>query len=299
MLHRPALSARRATTTCKLLATAGLLAVSGREAVCQDEDNNGSDMLNSASTQEQQVRAKPGDLDFWQNVWTKSTQEHHNPFWHFDFVNPNLKLFKDQFFGEHKSSQTRRFFVPLCGKSVDLIWLAQYGFVAGVDIAQEAIDQFRDEHDLSWSVYALEKSANTLFHAKVPGTAHDVVIAKKDLFNLPQGWSEPNTKVTQNVKFNYIWDRASLVAIEPKMRRAYVASLVEQCTPDAVVLLCTFEYPTEVRKPPPHSISEDTVHELFTEFFEIQLLDRHEVPMRSTKEAVYLLRRKQTGTSSL
>src|SRR5690606_28019996 len=43
-----------------------------------------------------------------------------------------------------------RVLVPLCGKTIDMVWLAEQGHqVLGVDLSPLAIEQFFDEHQLT------------------------------------------------------------------------------------------------------------------------------------------------------
>mmetsp|Transcript_22267 Transcript_22267/g.39409 ORF Transcript_22267/g.39409 Transcript_22267/m.39409 type:complete len:278 (-) Transcript_22267:488-1321(-) len=255
----------------------------GGVALCQGEEDQSA----TKAEGQEALESKLDHLEAWHKRWTSAVDANTNPGWHVQDVNPNLVKYKEHMMSEDGECN---FFVPLCGKTVDLVWLAQFGFVAGVEIAQEAIDQFAEEHKLEWDGEALEKSDKKLYRASAPGSENHVAIGKMDLFNLPHGWSDLGE--SGHNKFTHIWDRASLVAIDPDMRKQYVETMVQQTTPDATVLLCTFEYPEGVRPGPPHSVTEDIVRELFDPHFTVELLERHEAPMPETSEAVYLMKKR-------
>ncbi|GBG24271.1 Thiopurine S-methyltransferase [Hondaea fermentalgiana] len=258
-----------AATLLSLGATAA--GASAGNAMCQGEDGEATE---------------PEHLEMWLKRWTTQYKT-EKPGFHMEAVNPNLIKYREQFI---TGEGPRNFFVPLCGKTLDLLWLAQFGFVGGVEISQDAIDQFAEANGLSWDKEAIEKSNKALFRATAPGSGNQLAIGKMDFFNLPDGWSDLGE--SQKHKFNFVWDRASLVAINPPMRQDYVKTIVEQCTPDAKVLLCTFDYAPGVREGPPHAVSEATVRELFEPFFVVDLLDRHTTPMPETEELVFLMKRK-------
>ncbi|GBG24270.1 Thiopurine S-methyltransferase [Hondaea fermentalgiana] len=223
----------------------------------------------------------------WTNMWTEKFQE-TQPFWHIDAVNKRLLQFKDEFI-QHGARHS--FLVPLCGKSLDLIWLSQFGFVAGVEISQDAIDQFRAENRLEWDATALEQSDKALFRATVPSTANEVAIAKMDFFNLPPGWSDIGAS-SRRRKFDRAWDRAALVAIDPPMRSEYVDAFVQQLSNDAVVLLSSFVYPEGAHAGPPFCVPETEVRALYEPYFHVDLLMQRPIPMDQTEELVFLMKRK-------
>ncbi len=45
-----------------------------------------------------------------------------------------------------------RVFVPLCGKSIDMLWLVQQGFaVTGCEISELAVEQFFTENSIPYT----------------------------------------------------------------------------------------------------------------------------------------------------
>ena len=84
------------------------------------------------------------DQEFWDERWTSGRIAFHQP-------TPN------QFLMSHWRnlglSGGDSVFVPLCGKSLDMVWLAQAGHrVVGVEFNQLAVDAFFEENNLSRTV---------------------------------------------------------------------------------------------------------------------------------------------------
>ena len=78
------------------------------------------------------------EADFWHNRW-----ENNLTGFHLNEVNPHLK---ENWASMNMKSGTR-IFVPLCGKSLDLIWLAEQGHqVVGVELSSLAIEAFYTEN---------------------------------------------------------------------------------------------------------------------------------------------------------
>lgn len=51
-----------------------------------------------------------------------------------------------------------RFFFPLCGKALDMAWLASLGhFIVGVEFTKEAIEDFFKENNISFNIVNLQK----------------------------------------------------------------------------------------------------------------------------------------------
>ncbi len=137
-----------------------------------------------------------------------------------------------------------RVFVPLAGKSLDMIWLAARGHrVVGIELAAEAVQSFVAEH----------------------GVLERIDLRCGDLFGLDAASLGP---------IDGVFDRASLVALPPSLRRAYADKLAELSPPGAATLLVTMEYDQAKMAGPPHAVLEPEVHALFDATHEIVLLER-------------------------
>jgi thiopurine S-methyltransferase len=74
------------------------------------------------------------DKDFWHERWKKKETG-----FHLKDANPFLR----KHWGSINASPQDTVFVPLCGKSKDLIWLAErVQNVIGVELSQQATEEF-------------------------------------------------------------------------------------------------------------------------------------------------------------
>ncbi len=165
-----------------------------------------------------------------------------------------------------------RVFVPLAGKSLDMVWLAARGHrVVGIELAAEAVHAFAAEN----------------------GTLERIDLRCGDLFALTPASLGP---------IDAVFDRASLVALPASMRPRYAAKLAELSPPGTCTLLVTMEYDPAKMNGPPHSVPEREVHALFGATHEIVLLERdaalEDFPkfaqrgVEALAEAYYLLMRR-------
>ncbi len=73
--------------------------------------------------------------------------------------------------------------------------------------------------------------------------------------------------------FAAAWDVASLVAVDPAVRKQYAAVLTSLLEPGGRVLLCTVVYDQALTPGPPFSTTGQAVEELFGLDFDITLVD--------------------------
>ena len=79
--------------------------------------------------------------EFWHDRWQRNQIGFHQ-----EQVNPCLERLWPQL----ELPRGARVLVPLCGKSLDLSWLAASGFeVLGVELSQTAVEQFFSEQRVS------------------------------------------------------------------------------------------------------------------------------------------------------
>ena len=170
--------------------------------------------------------------DFWLSKWNKLEIG-----FHLNEVNPVLLEHGEKL----ELSATDYVFVPLCGKSKDMLYLSEHSNVIGVELSEKAIKQFFEENNISFQVNEYEEFK--CFDAK------NIKIYQGDLFNLPQ-----------DVKsmINKVYDRASLVALPLDMRMRYYELM--NSLDVSKYLLTTLEYDQSLFKGPPFRISEEEVH---------------------------------------
>ncbi len=150
--------------------------------------------------------------------------------------------------------------VPLCGKSVDLLWLQQQGHeVVGVELSAIACEAFFQENALPFQVQTVGEF--TVYRGE------RLTLWCGDFFRLP---AEPWGGVTA------IYDRAALIALPPSVRRQYAENIVTQwdrsTVSSAEVLLITVEYPAALMQGPPFSVTEAEIAELYGREFRVEKL---------------------------
>ncbi len=176
-------------------------------------------------------------------------------------------------------------FVPLCGKSLDMAWLASQGHrVLGVELSQLAVEQFFEEHDL---IPEIEDSRYGMHYV-----AEGIEIICGDAFALDDAVLADCTAVI---------DRAALIALPPDLRQRYASELYTHLPTGCAGLLVTLEYPQHEKDGPPFSVQVDEVQVLFAEGWTITQLDRVLIPsdhpgrvdgVSEAATAVYTMRRR-------
>jgi len=169
-------------------------------------------------------------------------------------VNPVLTQFAKNLLpsGQEDGSKSR-VLVPLCGKTVDMVYLANMcEEVYGVEGIQTALVEFAEEHP---DCQIVNKGVVDGFE-RFEGPK--IKLLKGDYFQL----STQNT----NGKFEAIYDRASMVAIDPALRQDYVQIISNLIAPGGILLLVVLERvgpPEFATKGPPFSIPEEAVQTLY------------------------------------
>jgi thiopurine S-methyltransferase len=213
---------------------------------------------------------------FWQSRW----QEDRIGF-HADQVNPFLQ----EFWPRLGLQGHEHVFVPLCGKTLDMHWLAQQGhLVTGNEVIEKAVAAFFSESGLRAT-----RTEEGRFERWRGG---EVDLLCGDFFSLEK---EDLAGVTA------WYDRAAQVALPPETRVRYYAKLAELLPKGAKGLSLSFEYPQEQKEGPPFSVEEEEVRALCDGRFACTLLhrsDRMEAEPRlkeqgltRASEAIYLMER--------
>jgi thiopurine S-methyltransferase len=151
-------------------------------------------------------------------------------------------------------------FVPLCGKSLDLLWLGEHGYsVIGVEISSIAVNSFFTENDIQPTHISHNNFENY--------EAQNIKIMCGDFFDLEK---------VDLANIDTVYDRASLVALPPEMRERYVRHLVNILPPKTQILLITFDYPQDEMSGPPFAVSVNEVKSFFAKYAEVRLLAQHD-----------------------
>lgn len=188
------------------------------------------------------------DTKFWIERWEKQQIGFHQ-----NEINGYLKNYWNQARAQHPDSQV---FVPLSGKSRDMIWLREQGHeVLGIELSELAVKDFFAENGLDF-----EEHEHPHFKPYISG---DIQLLHGDFFSLQKDDLSAS---------HLVYDRASLVAFPPEMRKRYVEHLSSILPEDVSILLVTMEYPQDEMNGPPFSVPESEVIQLYQQNFNIEKL---------------------------
>jgi thiopurine S-methyltransferase len=157
-----------------------------------------------------------------------------------------------------------RVFFPLCGKSVDMAVLARHPSVSqvvGVDGIRAALDDFSAEHpDLAIRDEEPALQPQQPDKAKYDRLIGDnIMLLKGDFFEVDEN--------AVDGRFDAVFDRGSLVAIEPSLRRDYVNVMRGLVKPGGKMLLVVVERTSgteeDLTAGPPFSVPEAEVRSLY------------------------------------
>ena len=192
------------------------------------------------------------DKNFWHRRWQKNEIGFH-------MTDPHP--FLQQFFPLLQTQPTDSVFVPLCGKSPDLVWLREEGLkVVGIELSRTAIMAFFNENDLPghWTDEAVLPFCSAEGYKLYCG----------DFFDLT---------ATEVSGINAYYDRGALVALPPEMRVRYVAHMAALMPPGGRVLLISYSYNQSETKGPPFSVPQQELEILFSESFRVEILSEEDV----------------------
>jgi len=196
------------------------------------------------------------EAEYWLKRWREGRTG-----WHRSEVMPLLV----QHWSALNVPRGSRVLVPLCGKSLDMLWLAQQGMrVLGVDVSPVAIESFLAENQL----HARTRGEADGTHYEITNASGEIEIINGDAFAL-----DPNEVAQCNV----FYDRAALIAMPAPMRRRLVDELYVQLPAGSAGLLITLAYPGNEMQGPPFSVDDAEVHDLFDKRWQVDRLEYRDI----------------------
>jgi thiopurine S-methyltransferase len=190
--------------------------------------------------------------EFWHDRWRAGQLGFHQ-----SAVDRNLKAYWPGF----ELAAASRVLVPLCGKTLDLLWLRDRGHaVVGVELSAVALETFCMENGIparrrvlrDFDVYEAER----------------LRLFRGDYFAL-------TPELLGSVAA--VYDRAALISWPPELRGSYVAHLTALTRPGTQTLLITLEYNQVQMSGPPFTVSADEVTRLYGAHHEIRRLGREDI----------------------
>ena len=172
-----------------------------------------------------------------------------------------------QYWDRLNLKKNAKVFVPLCGKSNDMLWLRDQGHeVIGAELSPIAVRDFFTQNNLH--------ATQTKHGALERWNSEGITIFCGDVFAL----SANDLEGVQAV-----YDRAALIALPPEMRRDYATHLRTILPVGTQSLLVTIDYPQHQRSGPPFSVPDDEVHALFQEGFDVTKIVSENVKSKSER----------------
>ena len=216
------------------------------------------------------------DPSFWLDRWQKNEIGFHAK-----DVQPAL----EKHWPALNVAKGARVLVPLCGKSLDMVWLAEQGYtVVGAELSELAVDVFFVERGLTPAVRNVDG-----FVVKLAGSYE---LWCGDFFALKR----------DHVDAAAAYDRAALVAMPPEMQPKYAEKLAELMPFQSQTLLIGLDYNKSEMQGPPFTIPRIAIQTLFEVDFNVTLLEARDGMTKSEhlakkgvtrlEEAAYLMRRR-------
>jgi thiopurine S-methyltransferase len=223
------------------------------------------------------------DRDFWHQRWKEGRIGFHQ-----ESVTPLL----EKHWPAMSIPRKARVFVPLCGKSLDLAWLAAQGHdILGIELSPIAVEQFFDEHQLTPTVSTSRYGR----HHRAGG----IELICGDAFDLDE-------QVLAGCAAFY--DRAALIALPEDLRLRYAQRLYPRLPPVCCGLLIGLEYPAREMSGPPFPVNPREVRALYGRDWSIDVLERSDIlaeqrhfaaeGVSSLHAAAYRLQRRPASTAA-
>lgn len=178
------------------------------------------------------------DSEFWINKWQNGETRFHRSQYHDLLVECGDRLTKGVIL------------VPLCGKSLDMLYLVSKGHaVIGVELSSIACRDFFEENKIEYTTTLVE----------------DFTVFKSDKITL---WCGDFFKLPQNEwdKVTGIYDRAALIALPKDVRKAYATEILKRTPKKVEMLLIAIEYLEDALQGPPFSVDTLELKEIYPSF---------------------------------
>jgi len=190
------------------------------------------------------------EKDFWINRWKDGLIGWHNTEFNNSLVQYGETVFIDK---------SHAIFVPLCGKSLDMVWLLTKGYkVVGCELSSKACIEFFTENNIPYEV--TQRPAHKLFTST--DAQSPIKIYCGDIFDLTEN------DIGQS---SGVFDRAAYIALNNKQRQEYTM-LLGKLFNDSIILIETIQYDQSIVDGPPFSISFEELNQNFSKH-QLQLLN--------------------------
>lgn len=199
--------------------------------------------------------------EFWHKRWQEGRIGFNQ-----SMVNPLLT----EYFNRLNLTAGSRIFVPLCGKSIDMVWLATQGYdVVGVELVETAVQAFFAEQNIEPTVYQqADNPAIRYYQGQLSGqtitlwAANIFALTAKDIGSI-----------------DAIYDKAALIALPADMRMKYSEEVRKLSSDTSKVdganneitpqLLLTLNYDQCKKNGPPFSINSEQLQQYYGSHYQL------------------------------
>lgn len=208
------------------------------------------------------------EAKYWHKAWSENKIG-----FHLSEINPTLEKFGEKLL----SKDNQQAFLPMCGKSLDLLWFSQrVDHVYGVELSEKAIRDFFEENNLTFDIE--QDESFKVFKS------HNISIYCGDFFRFP----------LEKLSINIIFDRGALVALPLEMRQKYYQKMKSELMSEVSWLLSTFDYPQQEMDGPPFSVTRNEIDAAIGGSFNVELLEQEQTDgfgVDGLKLCAYLIKR--------
>ncbi|WP_296244981.1 MULTISPECIES: thiopurine S-methyltransferase [unclassified Psychrobacter] len=208
------------------------------------------------------------DSKFWQQRWQEGRIGFHQP-------NVNPQLIK--YISNLALSIGSQVLVPLCGKSVDMAWLAHEGYdVVGIELVETAVQAFFSEQNIIPTIAEFTSATDKSTLKRYQGQLADQTITlwAADIFSL---------NATDIGDIDAVYDRAALIALPADMRQKY-SKQIRKLSHNASQLLMTLTYDQSKKAGPPFSISHKDIQQYYGTHYQIKELEGESSTLNAASE---------------
>jgi thiopurine S-methyltransferase len=196
--------------------------------------------------------------EFWHKRW-----ERNQIGFHLSEVNPYLL----RLWPRLELAQGSRVLVPLCGKSLDLVWLASCGHqVQGIELSEKAVTDFFSDQQLEPQIS--QRGAFTVYQVGL------IELWCGDFFALT---------AEDVAECAALYDRAALIALPPPMREQYAAHLNRILPSGCEGLLITLDYDQMQMAGPPFAVVDAEARSLLGDHWQLRVEEERDILGESWK----------------
>ena len=205
---------------------------------------------------------------FWQQRWQEGRIGFHK-----SDVNPELI----KYFSNIALPVGSQVLVPLCGKSIDMVWLACAGYdVVGIELVESAVQAFFAEQNITPTITELTSTADKSTLKRYQGqlAGQTITLWAADIFAL---------STIDIGDIDAVYDRAALIALPANMRADYSRHIVKLSN-NAPQLLITLNYDQSKKDGPPFSITQQQLHQYYSADYKIVELESKSSTLNAASE---------------